>query len=118
MLATRYAGVVVAGALALVGAGPRASAADQAPSISGTITLDGQPLPGGRIIFYVGDDQFVGAKVKADGTYKVDRIPVGTHKVAVEHKTVPARFTSEDLSGLRVEVKGGMTVLNLDLKSK
>src|SRR5262249_32661527 len=118
MLATRYAGVVMAGALVLVGAGPRTSVADPAPSISGRITLDGRPLPGGRIIFYVGDDQLVGAKVKADGTYKVDRIPVGTHKVTVEHKTVPPKYASEDQSALRVETKEGVNVIDLDLTSK
>src|SRR5262245_14888712 len=105
MLATRYAGGVTGCGLVLAGAGPPAPAADQPPVISGRITLDGRPLPGGRIIFYVGDDQFVGAKVKADGTFKVDRVPVGTHSVTVEHKTVPPKYASEDQSALRVEVK-------------
>jgi hypothetical protein len=118
MFAIRYAGAVAACALALLAAGPRASAADQAPSISGRITLDGRPLPGGRIIFYVGDDQLVGAKVTADGTYKVDRIPVGTHKVTVEYKTVPPKYASEDQSSLRVETKAGVNVLDFDIRSK
>jgi hypothetical protein len=118
MLAIPYAWAVMACALALVGAGPRTSATDHAPSISGKITLDGRPLPGGRIIFYMGDDQFVGAKVKADGTYKVDRIPVGKHKVTVEYKTVPPKYASEDQSALRVETKEGVNVVDFDLRSK
>ncbi len=118
MFAIRYTGVVVACALALAGAGAQAPAADPPASVSGRITLDGRPLPGGRIFFHVGDDQLVGAKLKADGTFKIDRVPVGTHKVTVESKAAPARYASEDQSALRVETKAGANVLDFDLRSE
>jgi hypothetical protein len=119
MLASRYA-VVGAGftLLAFLVVGPRATAADPLSSAQGKVTLDGRPLPGGRILFHLDDDQFVGAKIKADGTFKVDRVPVGTHKVTVEFKGLPARFASEERSALRVEVKKGANTLDFALSSK
>jgi hypothetical protein len=75
-------------------------------------------LPGGRIVFYLDDDQFVGAKIKADGTFKVDLVPVGSHRVAVEFKGLPARYASEEQSTLRVAVKKGSNTLNFALSSK
>jgi hypothetical protein len=109
--------VAVVALLALLVAGPRAPAAEPA-SVTGRITLDGRPLPGGRIIFYVGDDQFVGAKIKAAGTYKLARVPVGRHKVTVEFKGLPARYSEEDKSALVVEVSKGANTLNFDLTSR
>ena len=48
-------------------------------SAEGKITLNGRPLSKAKIIFHVGDGQFVGARVNQDGTYKVDRdVPI-TH---------------------------------------
>jgi hypothetical protein len=92
--------------------------AEMLSSAQGKITLDGQPLPGGRIIFHLDGDQFVGAKIKADGTYKVDRVPVGRHKVTVEFKGVPARYASEEQSALQVEITKGSSTLDFALMSK
>src|SRR5689334_1805425 len=101
--------------IALLDAGPRAVAEDGTVSVRGKISVDGKLLEGGKIFFFVGEDQFVGAKV-TDGSYKVDRVPVGTHIVAIEFKDVPARYS--DKSELRVDVRTGTNVFNFDLKSK
>ena len=83
--------------------------------VRGKITVNGKPLAAGRIFFFIDEDQFVGAKVK-DGVYQVDRVPVGTHVVAVEFKGVPARYS--DKSELWVEVKQGKNDVDFDLRSK
>jgi hypothetical protein len=49
---------------------PTGAADDQVAEVTGKITLNGKPLPSGRLILFpVGADQFVGAKTK-EGTYK------------------------------------------------
>src|SRR5689334_23333670 len=84
-------------------AGARAAADDGTATVRGTVTVDGKPLDSGRIFFFIGDDQFVGAKVK-DGQYMVDRVPVGRHTVTVEGKGVSDRYSSQDRSALTVAV--------------
>jgi hypothetical protein len=83
--------------------------------VSGTITILGQPLKAGRIFFHLGDDQFVGAKVK-DGKYMVNRVPVGTWKLSVEGKDVPKKYASENTSGLTLVVKDGKATHDLELR--
>jgi hypothetical protein len=103
--------------------GQRAAAADDLASVNGTITVDGKPLPSGRILFHLGDGQFVGAKIKEDGTFKMERVPAGKYKVTVEAAVgakivLPARYSAEDKSELRVEVKKGDNTFNFDLWSR
>jgi hypothetical protein len=88
---------------------------DSTALVRGRITVDGKPIDAGKIFFFIDEDQFVGAKVK-DGGFKVDRVPIGAHAVAVEFMDVPSRYS--DKSQLRVEVKMGTNVVNFDLKGK
>lgn len=87
----------------LVTASPAAAADGK---VSGQVTLDGKPLAAGRVTFHREDGQFVGAKVK-DGKYAIDRVPAGTRTVTFEGKGVPAIFTMDSTSPLRVEIKEG-----------
>jgi hypothetical protein len=109
--------VAVFALLALLVVGPGPTAAADLSSVTGRITLDGRPLPGGRILFHQGD-QFIGARIKEDGTYKLARVPVGRHKVTVEFKGLPARYSAEDRSPLRVEVRKGTNTFDFELKSR
>ena len=117
MLSTRFLTAVILSLIVLPCSLPRAFAGDETASVSGTITLDGAPLAGGRIIFHQDNDQFVGAKIK-DGKYKLDRVPVGTHRVSVESKGLPARYSSEEQSALRIDIDKGKNVADFDLRSK
>ena len=92
------------------------AAAEELCVLSGTITVDDKPLPSGRILFHLDEDQFVGAKIKADGTYKVSRVPPGRHKISVEFPGVPARYAER--TALEVEVSGSKLTVDLHLKSK
>ena len=87
---------------------------DGETTIKGMITLDGKLLSEGKIFFHVGNDQFVGAMVK-DGKYRVDLVPVGTHIITVEGKDVPKKYSSEKLSGLKVEVRKGLNNIGIIL---
>jgi hypothetical protein len=92
---------------------PPALAADG--KVGGRVTLEGKPLPAGKITFHLDNGQFVGSRINKDGTYTVDRVPVGTSKVTIEGAGVPARYSSEDKAVLKVQVKEGKSELNFDL---
>ncbi len=101
---------------------PFAFAGEEQVSVTGKVTLDGRPLPDGKVFIHLSDGQFVGCKIK-DGSFKIGRVPLGTHKVTVEMRrdglnALPARYSEEKLSALRVEVKKEANVLDLLLTSK
>ena len=118
MLSKCLASLVAITVLSVAGAGE-----EMLSSAIGKITLNGQPLSQWKIIFHVGDGQFVGGRVNEDGTYKVDRLPAGTHKVTVEavvngKNLLPAKYASEERSLLRVELKKGKNTCDISLASR
>jgi len=86
-------------------------------SIRGTVTVDGQPAQG-LILFFLPDDQIIGAKVGDDGKYHVKRIPLGEATVVFQGARVAAKFSSEETSGLRVQTEAGANEINFDLTSR
>jgi hypothetical protein len=113
----RGLGLFVVTAWAMLVVGARVTAADEElATIEGKVTYKGLPLPDGKISFHGADGQFVGARIK-DAQFRVDRVPVGPVTVVIESKKVkiPAKFTSEETSGLTVEVKKGKATVDFDL---
>ena len=106
------AAVVVTGGW-LLAADPAATRPADA-KVTGLITLNGMPITG-KVTFHR-DDQFVGSKVKDDGTFQVNRVVVGRYKVTLEGKGVPEKFTSEDITQLRVEVTEGVNKFDFHLR--
>src|SRR5262245_22416557 len=100
---------------AVLCAGPRAGAGDDTASVHGLVTWNGKPLDEGRVFIFVGDDQFVGAKIK-DGRYKVDRVPVGEHAVGIEGRGVHPRYMESPASRKKISVTKGTNEINFDLK--
>ena len=60
--------------------GVSSAAEPKVGSVTGTITLDGKPLGGGRVFLHDGDGQFVGAYVSEKGTFSMKRVFVGEYK--------------------------------------
>lgn len=85
-------------------------------SVSGQITVNGQPLPSGRVFFILDDDQFVGSKVK-DGAFTVKRVPVGVCQVAFEGEGVPAKVGGGK-SPFKVNVEVGKNQFDFDVKGQ
>jgi hypothetical protein len=100
--------------LALFFVGP-VSADEPTPLISGTVHYQGKPLDGGRIIFHLNGDEFVGGKIKG-GAYKVTRVPVGAWRVSIEAMGMPAKYASEEATTLTVQVRAGTNVFDFDLR--
>jgi len=124
------------------------SAAFERASISGTVTLDGEPLPSGRIVFLpelkegtLSDKKGVGRPATAtikDGKYEIsaDKGPaVGPNKVQITAIRETGKTTEQDGKKVavseqylparyntatleRYEVTSGKNVKNFELKSK
>lgn len=109
-----FAGALLA--LVLLAPGPRSLAADDFAAVKGKVTVDGKPVPAGRITFHIGD-QFAGARIKA-GAYKADRIAAGDYTVTIEFPGSPPKYASEEHSELKVALRTGANEVNFDLKSR
>jgi len=59
-------------------------------TVEGQVRYQGQPLPGGSIIFYCADGQIVRGLIAPDGRYQVVNVPYGTARVAIQaHRAQP-----------------------------
>jgi hypothetical protein len=60
--------------------------ADPLAHVSGSVSLDGQPLPGGRVTFLCDGKgrPVVSSPISASGRYEIPNLPVGQAKVAVQ----------------------------------
>lgn len=108
--------IFFAAAVAISGLLPAAAPAakDADAKVTGTIAFNGKPLSAAKVTFHFGDE-FVGAKIKDDGKYTVNRIAPGTYKVTIEGKHVPEKFTSDDRTPLVAEIKAGKNEIDLSL---
>lgn len=76
----------LAAALPLVAAGCGANPT----TVSGTVTFQGRPVPGGSVILYCEDKQIVRGLIGPDGHYSIPNVPRGAVTVAVQaHPRVP-----------------------------
>jgi hypothetical protein len=112
-------------------------------TIRGHVTVDGQPLRGGRICFYPADGSppYVGNVRPPDGWYEVPPVPVGRARVTVDtdfirdwlpggkaplkppwakdlvYVPLPAHYRDPATSGLSCEVQPGTQTCDFALKS-
>ena len=114
-----------AGAVATsLGGGCGSKAPDAGPAtVTGRVTLNGQPVAGGLVVFTPnpergGPGKSASAETGPDGSYalrlaKESRIPPGWYRVALAPPPAggppgfPAKLARPDLSGLEREVKPG-----------
>jgi len=114
MLTIRSSLLVPVVACALLFTGGLVLAADG--TVEGIVTLKGKPVASGRIIFHLDKDQFVGARIQEDGSYRIDRVPAGTWKITIEGDGIDPKFSGENKTPLVAEVKEGKSNLNIELK--
>ena len=139
MLKPSKAAVIAAAAVCLCLSG----CGEPAGSVSGTVTLDGQPLNLGVVTFHpvAGGPAAIGAVTK-NGTYEVSiggqmSIPTGEYLVTVDaaepvtvemtgggpkpppapKRITPDKYANKDTTELRVTVKTGSNKIPLELKS-
>ncbi|MFO0803931.1 MAG: hypothetical protein U0791_12525 [Gemmataceae bacterium] len=90
-------------------------------SVSGKVTVKGQPLTAGTVTFVLqgGKDEKLATGVVKDGAFTVKGLAPGKYSIAVIGKpaaSVPAKFGSEETSGLVLTVLTGANEFNIELK--
>ncbi len=113
--------------LALVGCGGGTG------EVSGIVTLDGKPLPGGMVAFIPENGSAKTSPIKADGSYLVSNVPVGPARITVvtvppvsfgnakpnllhgEYVPIPKKYGDPRKSGLALDVTRGKQEYNLPL---
>jgi hypothetical protein len=124
-------------AVACVGCG-KPSHQQEIATATGKVTLDGQPLASGYVVFVAANGRQSTGAIQPDGTFVMatyeegDGARVGTHPVIVrpvpadEHKyggpkpiPVPERYMNANTSGFTAEVKPGEdNYIELNLTTK
>ena len=93
------------------GAGDKKPIAAAGAQVSGKVTLDGKPLPGGEIALYDAAGKTTKGTVNADGSYQVKDVKPGAYKVTVKTDDkdvkIPKKYADPMTSGLTYEVKAG-----------
>jgi len=73
-------------------------------AVKGKVTLNGQPLPAGKVLFHLENGKSVEIPIK-EGFYSSDRVPVGQMPITVQGKGVPAKYTQAKTTPLRAVIK-------------
>lgn len=56
-------------------------------TVSGKVTYQGKPLPGGFVTFVPDNGAPVHTDIQSDGTYHIDKAPLGPVKISVQPKS-------------------------------
>jgi hypothetical protein len=103
--------------------------------VSGIVTLNGAPLPGGMVTFVAANGQAETGRISADGTYSVPNFPAGPARITVitqppvrlnengpaietlgKYVAIPQRYRDPEQSGLTCDVKRGPQQCDLPLQ--
>jgi hypothetical protein len=100
---------------------PKEEVKPKLAAITGKVTIQGKVLAAGTVTFVSKTDADAKAAtgVVKDGAFTVKDLPPGKYAVAVIGKpaaSVPAKFGSEETSGLTFTVVAGPNDLNIELK--
>ena len=83
--------------------------------VSGIVTLNGQPLGDGEIVFESATGAKAKCKLDQSGQYSL-RMKTGEYTVAIQSPTLPIKYSSAQTSGLAAFVmEGKKNYINLEL---
>jgi hypothetical protein len=114
-------------------------------TVSGKVTYQGKPVPSGFVTFLVENGAPVHSDIRSDGSYRMEKVPVGLVKIGVQTKAaedalksvgmprkkedfgkmkeavsegtqIPAKYTDPNQSGLSYTVVKGPQQHDIDLK--
>ncbi|HKB03979.1 MAG TPA: hypothetical protein VKD90_17280 [Gemmataceae bacterium] len=98
--------------------------------IEGKVIYKGLPIPAGTVSFHATDGTKVTASLKADGTYRAEKVPVGKTRVTIETESarpkgkdkdapkyvkIPQKYAGANTSGLEIVVAAGKQTTDFDL---
>jgi hypothetical protein len=103
--------------------------------VSGTVTLNGKPLPGGMVTFVPDNGPAEATRIGEDGKYAITNVLTGPARITVvtqqpvrmhengkafeplgKYVPIPERYRDPEMSGLRLDVKRGFQECDLPLE--
>jgi hypothetical protein len=104
--------------LMIAGCGSEQPSDPNRATVSGSVTFDGKPLPGGVITFALADGNIASTVSINQGQYSTSRVPIGLNQVMIEtdslrfgapqlHTPIPAKYSDPSQSGFEVDIKPG-----------
>jgi heme-degrading monooxygenase HmoA len=84
-------------------------------SVSGTVTVRGEPLAAGKITFRASKGPAVEAKVE-EGQFKFDRLTPGKYAVAIAGEGVDKKYSAVEATSLVVEVRDDANMVSFELQ--
>ncbi len=84
-------------------------------SVSGMVTLDGQPLAEGKLVLHPRIGPPIEIEI-SDGAFAAKDVPVAQMRVVIRGEGVPESFGREETAALVVQTKAGANVFNFELR--
>jgi hypothetical protein len=102
------------------GCGPQRAERPDRALVTGKVTYQGKPVPGGIITFMVttGSGNTAGGMLRADGSFYMEDAPIGENQITIDTEAIkpelgsryvqlPEKYLSPEKSGLTFDVKAG-----------
>ncbi len=86
-------------------------------TVEGTVRLDGKLIARGMVTLTGADGKALSTEVAADGSFKLDGVPLGAYKGSVIGPGVPAAYGNPNTSGITLTVAKGLNQTAFGLKS-
>jgi hypothetical protein len=90
-------------------------AADDIANVNGKVTVNGRPLPEGKILLHADGVAPIEISV-TDGAYSAEKVPSGERTVTIEGKGVPGKYSARETTPLKVAIRAGANEINFELK--
>jgi hypothetical protein len=95
-----------------------AHAVGGAGSIKGRVALKGAPLAEGKLLLRKpGEKDTLETPIK-EGKFSIEMVAAADYEVAIQGKGIPERYSSFEVSPLKITIKAGSNEINFELLDK
>jgi hypothetical protein len=113
--------------VATCGCGPKRAARPDRAIVTGTVTYQGKPVPGGVITFTGANGDTEGGMLRENGSFYVENAPVGENKISVDPEQIkpelgsryvklPAKYLQAETTDLTFNVEAGSNTADFNLE--
>ncbi len=86
--------------------------------LNGKVTINGSPVKEGVIKLIDASGRSMESLIESDGAFKIVGITPGPHKVSIESRNAPGKYSNAETSGLSIDLKRGVNTHNFELATE